>query len=124
MVTLVSRASLWLVLFLACFIAMVMAQDSAFAVHMGISAVAALIAMWFGISRANYDRLGKGPGPPPANTSIYDDDVIRWATIATVFWGMAGFLVGLIIALQLSFPDLNFGPGSTLAGCVRSTPPR
>jgi cytochrome c oxidase cbb3-type subunit 1 len=111
MVTLVSRASLWLVLFLACFIAMVMAQDSAFAVHMGISAVAALIAMWFGISRANYDRLGKGlANYPPANTSIYDDDVIRWATIATVFWGMAGFLVGLIIALQLSFPDLNFGP--------------
>jgi cytochrome c oxidase cbb3-type subunit I len=111
MVTLVSRASLWLVLFLACFVAMVLAQDSAFAVHMGISAVAALIAMWFGISRANYDRLGKGlTNHPPANTGIYDDDVIRWATIATVFWGMAGFLVGLIIALQLSFPDLNFGP--------------
>lgn len=111
MVTLVSRASLWLVLFLACFIAMVLAQDSAFAVHMGISAVAALIAMWFGISRANYDRLGKGlANHPPANTGIYDDDVIRWATIATVFWGMAGFLVGLVIALQLAFPDLNFGP--------------
>jgi cytochrome c oxidase cbb3-type subunit 1 len=71
MVTLVSRASLWLVLFLACFIAMVMAQDSAFAVHMGISAVAALIAMWFGISRANYDRLGKGwPTRPPTPASM------------------------------------------------------
>lgn len=36
--------------------------------------------------------------------------MIRWATIATVFWGMAGFLVGLIIALQLAFPDLNLEP--------------
>lgn len=111
MVTLVSRASLWLVLFLACFVAMAMAQDTAFAVHMGICATAALIAMGFEISRARYDRIGAGlPNNPPADTGIYDDDVIRWATIATVFWGMAGFLVGLIMALQLSFPDLNFGP--------------
>jgi cytochrome c oxidase cbb3-type subunit 1 len=102
---------------------MVAAQDSAFAVHMGICAVAALIAMWFGISRADYARLGQG-ALPPANTSIYDDDVIRWATIATVFWGMAGFLVGLIIALQLAFPTLTLSPGSTLAGCARCTPPR
>lgn len=108
---LVSRAGVWLVLFLFCFIAMVAAQDSAFAIHMGICAAAALIAMWHGVSRPDYARLARGQsGLPPADTSLYDDDVIRWATIATVFWGMAGFLVGLIIALQLAFPDLNFAP--------------
>ncbi|WP_343613333.1 cytochrome-c oxidase, cbb3-type subunit I [Novosphingobium sp.] len=108
---LVSRAGLWLVLFLLCFIAMVAAQDSAFAIHMGICSIAALIAMWHGLSRPDYARLARGQSAlPPADTSLYDDDVIRWATIATVFWGMAGFLVGLIIALQLAFPDLNLEP--------------
>jgi len=108
---LVSRAGLWLVLFLFCFIAMVAAQDSAFAIHMGICAVAALIAMGYGVSRPDYARVARGQSAlPPADTSLYDDDVIRWATIATVFWGMAGFLVGLIIALQLAFPDLNLEP--------------
>ncbi|WP_206238391.1 cytochrome-c oxidase, cbb3-type subunit I [Novosphingobium terrae] len=108
---LVSRAGLWLVLFLCCFIAMVAAQDSAFAIHMGICAIAALIAMGHGVMRPDYARLARGQSAlPPADTSRYDDDVIRWATIATVFWGMAGFLVGLIIALQLSFPDLNLEP--------------
>jgi cytochrome c oxidase cbb3-type subunit 1 len=108
---LVSRAGLWLVLFLVCFIAMVAAQDSAFAVHMGICALAALIAMGHGVSRPDYARVARGQSAlPPVDTSLYDDDVIRWATIATVFWGMAGFLVGLIIALQLAFPDLNVAP--------------
>jgi cytochrome c oxidase cbb3-type subunit I len=111
MVTLVSRASLWLVLFLACFVAMVAAQDTAFSIQMGTCAVAALVALCFALRGARYDRIARGlPSTPPANTSLYDDEVIRWATIATVFWGMAGFLVGLVIALQLSFPDLNFGP--------------
>ena len=38
----------------------------------------------------------------------YMDDVIRAGVIATVLWGLVGFLVGLIIALQLAFPVLNF----------------
>jgi cytochrome c oxidase cbb3-type subunit 1 len=40
----------------------------------------------------------------------YMDDVIRAGAIATLFWGIAGFLVGVIIAAQLAFPDLNFEP--------------
>jgi cytochrome c oxidase cbb3-type subunit 1 len=35
---------------------------------------------------------------------------VRWGVIATVFWGIAGFLAGLFIALQLTFPQLNFEP--------------
>ncbi len=30
--------------------------------------------------------------------------------IATVFWGVIGFLLGVAIALQLAFPDLNVAP--------------
>ncbi|PIR33538.1 MAG: cytochrome-c oxidase, cbb3-type subunit I [Alphaproteobacteria bacterium CG11_big_fil_rev_8_21_14_0_20_44_7] len=39
----------------------------------------------------------------------YNDDVIKKFTLATVFWGIAGFSVGLLIALQMAFPELNFG---------------
>ena len=40
----------------------------------------------------------------------YNDDVVRYFTLATIFWGIAGFTVGLLIALQLAFPALNFEP--------------
>lgn len=42
-------------------------------------------------------------------TVIYNDDVVKKFTIATVFWGLAGFAVGVLIALQLVFPELNLG---------------
>jgi cytochrome c oxidase cbb3-type subunit I len=43
-------------------------------------------------------------------TVNYNDDVVKKFTIASVFWGIAGFLVGVIIALQMAFPDLNLEP--------------
>ncbi len=49
----------------------------------------------------------------------YDDAVIRAGVIATVFWGLVGFLVGLLIALQLAFPELNFDLPWTSFGRVR-----
>ena len=39
----------------------------------------------------------------------YNEAVIRQFTVATVFWGVVGFSVGVLIALQLAFPVLNFG---------------
>ena len=38
----------------------------------------------------------------------YMDGVIRAGVIATAFWGVVGFLVGVVIAFQLAFPALNF----------------
>ncbi len=114
MESLTARALLWLAAAVLAAIAMVAAVDIGFAVHMGILAAAALIGLWFTISRANYAEIANSSGgggilrsPPPGK---YDDEVIRWGVIATVFWGMAGFLVGLTIALQLAFPLLNFPP--------------
>ncbi|WP_294926347.1 cytochrome-c oxidase, cbb3-type subunit I [uncultured Paracoccus sp.] len=37
----------------------------------------------------------------------YMDDVVRAGVVATVLWGIVGFLVGVIIAFQLAFPALN-----------------
>ncbi|MGI6852418.1 cytochrome-c oxidase, cbb3-type subunit I [Mesorhizobium sp. 1B3] len=42
--------------------------------------------------------------------SPYMDGPIRYGTVATVFWGVVGFLVGVIVALQLAYPDLNVEP--------------
>ena len=33
---------------------------------------------------------------------------VKFASVAAVFWGIAGFTVGLYIALELAFPVLNF----------------
>ncbi len=43
------------------------------------------------------------------NPNEYQDGVIRAGVIATAFWGVVGFLVGVVIAAQLAFPALNLG---------------
>ena len=40
----------------------------------------------------------------------YNDDVVKLFTLATIFWGVTGFLVGVLIASQMVFPDLNIEP--------------
>jgi cytochrome c oxidase cbb3-type subunit 1 len=49
----------------------------------------------------------------------YNDDIVRKFTIATVFWGVAAFTVGVIIALQLAFPVLNLDLEWTTFGRLR-----
>ncbi len=51
-----------------------------------------------------------GLGVPQDERAPYTDDVIRAGVIASLFWGVAGMLVGLIIALQLSFPNTFYFP--------------
>lgn len=40
-------------------------------------------------------------------TVVYDDQIVRLFLYATMFWGAAAFLVGLIAALQLAFWQVN-----------------
>lgn len=49
----------------------------------------------------------------------YDNKIVRDFAIATVFWGVIGMTVGLIIALQLVFPALNFDLAYTTFGRIR-----
>ncbi|MCB9513067.1 MAG: cytochrome-c oxidase, cbb3-type subunit I [Candidatus Latescibacteria bacterium] len=42
-------------------------------------------------------------------TVVYDDDIVRAFSIATIVWGAVAFLVGVLIASQLSFWQANFG---------------
>ena len=39
----------------------------------------------------------------------YDDTVVRQFSIMAVVWGVVGMLVGVFIAAQLTWPELNFG---------------
>ncbi len=41
--------------------------------------------------------------------SIYSDQSIRLFSLAAILWGVVGMLVGVIIAAQLTWPELNFG---------------
>ncbi len=44
------------------------------------------------------------------DTFQYDDDVVRKFLFATVLWGAVGMLVGVLIAIQMAYPALNFAP--------------
>ncbi len=50
---------------------------------------------------------------------VYNDAIIRAGVVASTFWGVIGFLVGLVLALQLSFPALNFDLPWTNFGRLR-----
>jgi cytochrome c oxidase cbb3-type subunit 1 len=110
METVLARAGWWSAALLIAVMAAAAAADSSFAVHMAIVAVAAGIGLWVSVSRADYDAIARGIIRAPVDPAKYDDDPIRWGMIATMFWGMAGFLAGLFIALQLAYPQLNFEP--------------
>ncbi|MBT3170767.1 MAG: cytochrome-c oxidase, cbb3-type subunit I [Rhodospirillaceae bacterium] len=54
-----------------------------------------------------------------STSSDYNYGVVRLFTIATVLWGVVGFLVGVVIALQLAFPVLNLDLSYTSFGRLR-----
>ena len=43
------------------------------------------------------------------DTGVYSDTAVRLFSLAAVLWGVVGMLVGVIIAAQLTWPELNFG---------------
>jgi cytochrome c oxidase cbb3-type subunit 1 len=92
----------------AALIAALGGQDEVFRTHGMVMAALLFVATIVALRMADYR--------PEAQRAIADDgngymdDVIRAGAIATLFWGIAGFLVGVIIAAQLAFPDLNFEP--------------
>ena len=40
----------------------------------------------------------------------YEDTLIKFGVAASMFWGLVGFLVGIVIALQLTWPNLFYFP--------------
>ncbi|MDP1625834.1 cytochrome-c oxidase, cbb3-type subunit I [Parvibaculum sp.] len=82
------------------------AQDAPMAAHAWLFAFA-LSAGAMTLWQRHFSATARGP--VQAEDGIgYNDGVVKAGTIATLFWGVAGFLVGVVIAFQLAFPVLNF----------------
>jgi cytochrome c oxidase cbb3-type subunit 1 len=75
------------------------AHDLAYQVNAIVVMLAAAIAFVYALRHTGEARVY------PANE--YFDGVVRAGVIATTFWGVVGFLVGVVIAFQLAFPQLN-----------------
>jgi len=71
-----------------------------------------------GLAAALYVMSNPRPGGHD-ESATYFDGPIKLATLAAVFWGVVGFLVGDIIAWQLAFPVLNFDLPWTNFGRLR-----
>ncbi|HWR79438.1 MAG TPA: cytochrome-c oxidase, cbb3-type subunit I [Pseudomonas sp.] len=54
-----------------------------------------------------------------ATSTTYNYKVVRQFAIMTVIWGIVGMLVGVLIAAQLAFPELNLGLPWTSFGRLR-----
>jgi cytochrome c oxidase cbb3-type subunit 1 len=91
------------------------AQDSLFAAHAWIALLFALgaIAVMLRVMPVGAAVAAK------KGDEGYLDGVVRAGTIATVFWGVAGFLVGVVIAFQLAYPVLNLDLPWTTFGRLR-----
>jgi cytochrome c oxidase cbb3-type subunit I len=49
------------------------------------------------------------PSAKAPGQAVYADTVVRLFALAAILWGVVGMLVGVIIAAQLAWPELNMG---------------
>jgi cytochrome c oxidase cbb3-type subunit 1 len=82
------------------------AYTPAYAFHAYLFA-AASVAAAFKIVSHYYDRGVELPPLAIDGKPNYNMGPVKFATVAAVFWGIAGFTVGLWAALELAFPVLN-----------------
>jgi cytochrome c oxidase cbb3-type subunit 1 len=75
--------------------------DPLFRFHMYVFLIAFVLS-------AGVLTAGVGAGRFRGDPKSYEDGVIRAGVIATMFWGVVGLLVGVVIAAQLSFPKLLY----------------
>jgi len=96
-----------------------MGEDSGMAVHGAFFLIAAVLAGFF-VMRNNSRASGLPVPEINAEGKVnYNDDIVRAGVVASTFWGVIGFTVGLAIALQLAFPVLNFDLPWTNFGRLR-----
>ena len=88
-------------------------RDPAMAFHGLLFVVAGALAAVF-ILKTSFEG-----GTSAQGRGEYMDGPIKVATIAAVIWGIAGFVVGDVIAWQLAFPALNLDLPWTSFGRLR-----
>jgi cytochrome c oxidase cbb3-type subunit 1 len=83
------------------------AHTAAYAFHAALFA-AGSIATVFVIMNRFFARPAEPVPQMIDGKPNYNYGPIKFATIAALFWGIAGFTVGLYAALELAYPALNF----------------
>jgi len=82
------------------------AYESGFAFHAALFALASGAGAFAIVNRYS----GRSAEPPPQTIDgkpNYNFAPVKFLSLAAMFWGIAGFAVGLYIACELAFPDLN-----------------
>jgi cytochrome c oxidase cbb3-type subunit 1 len=83
------------------------AYTPGYAFHAYLSA-AACVAAVFAICNRYFERSDVARPREIDGKPNYNMGPVKLATLLAVFWGIAGFTVGLWIALELAYPALNF----------------
>ena len=74
-----------------------------YAFHAALFCVGSLAGVWGVMKLKDQSPAQEIDGKPN-----YNYGPIKVASVLSLFWGVAGFLVGVIIALQLAYPAFNF----------------
>ena len=106
------------ILALASFIIGGKAWTAEYAFHAFLFSAASLAAT-FAILNRYMDRPAEPVPQEIDGRPNYNMAPVKVATIAALFWGIAGFLVGVVIAAQLAFPALNLDLPWTAFGRLR-----
>lgn len=59
------------------------------------------------VNQMNSENSESSPSQAVMETITYDNKLVRDFAVVTMIWGIVGMLVGLIVALQIPFPELN-----------------
>jgi len=107
---------------LAAFLALIgaaLSQDSLFQVHMWVLFFALAGGAVLLLRKHSFVPAPAGPARTRGEGEVdYMDGPIRYGVIATMFWAIVGLIVGVLIAAQLAWPQLNLEPYLTF-GRVR-----
>ncbi|WP_425276889.1 cytochrome-c oxidase, cbb3-type subunit I [Sphingomicrobium sediminis] len=101
----VGRTLGWLVAGIFLVLVAAAGHDAVFSFHMLLLAGGAFLA-----TAVSANKVGILQPSKRDLESRYDDQLIRFGVVLTSFWGIVGFLVGILIAAQLAFPILNLEP--------------
>src|ERR1039458_1669268 len=94
------------------------AYTAEFAFHAYLFTAASVAAV-FAIVNRYYERPAEHPPLTIDGKPNYNMGPVKFATVAAMFWGIAGFTVGLYIASELAFPILNLDLPWTTFGRLR-----